>query len=528
MKYLIDIGSSTIKVYQQENNQVTQVVARTFDFKDDFDSLRGLSEDNTSKLFSFFDELINRFSLSRSNTKLYATGIFRDILNKQAFIEDFYVQTRLFFNIISHDLEAFYLEKAWIGKWSGDSTLLVINIGGKTTELVIYDKHNAIERKMLSIGVGTIRKKYEKDINDVYSTVSLTDVMHFIKNELPPAEKKIDTAIYTGGELTYMQIAGYALQDNKIFTDEKHPSVIQSEDFYSQNERVFSEITLESLRGMMPSNPDWMKGARACSALAQAICMHYQIDTIVPSDSNLIDGVNVQELRNIVVCPSDNDKTTKLIKYLEERNVRLNMREKTVKDSSYKNLATSLISRIRHQLPARSRKLVICGSFNKHLDDIRLLINELKKLDICVVSPRNTDVVGSENGFVLFKDDIIKNHCTWSVEAQHLKAIEESDCVIVCDFDGYIGTKTSLEIGYAKRCGVPVIYIQEILMHQAFDGADCIVVCNYGDKVDSRVAYEIGYAYKCGVKIVFLEDNAIVDDFDIPSEIGLLNINNLE
>jgi hypothetical protein len=41
----------------------------------------------------------------------------------------------------------------------------------------------------------------------------------------------------------------------------------------------------------MPENPTWMHGARGCSALAQAIFEHYKIDQIVPSNSNLIDGV---------------------------------------------------------------------------------------------------------------------------------------------------------------------------------------------------------------------------------------------
>jgi hypothetical protein len=34
-----------------------------------------------------------------------------------------------------------------------------------------------------------------------------------------------------------------------------------------------------------------MYGARACSAIAQAICEKYNIITIIPSDSNIINGV---------------------------------------------------------------------------------------------------------------------------------------------------------------------------------------------------------------------------------------------
>lgn len=417
MQYLIDIGSSTIKVYERTEGEVRLLMAKTFDFKDGFEPARGLSDSNKEKVYTFFAELSARFSLSRCNTKLYATGIFREILDKQVFVEEFYARTRLLFNIVSHDLEAFYLEKAWLGKFAGHGALLVINIGGKTTEL-IFCRDSIIDRKLLSIGVGTILQKYTS-INKEYSSVSLSELVDFIREELPQIDEEFDTAIHTGGELTYMQIAGYALQKNTLFSDNKHPSIIKIDDYCAQNQRVFSDIRIADLRNMMPSNPDWMNGARACSALAQAICIHYRVKTIVPSDSNMIDGVNVQEAKSVVVC----------------------------------------------------------GSYNKHLDTISELTEKLKNCGIEVLSPKNTDVVGTERGFVLFKDDNLVNHCTWSIEALHLKAIEACDIVIVCNFDSYVGTKTALEIGYA---------------------------------------------YKCGKKVIFLNDNAIVEDFDIPSEINML------
>jgi hypothetical protein len=393
------------------------VMAKTFDFKDGFVPASGLSGSNIEKLYSFFSEISSRFSLSRCNTKLYATGIFREILDKQSFVEDFFTQTGLLFNIVSHDLEAFYLEKAWIGRVADHGPLLVINIGGKTTELIFY-RNGMIGRKLLSIGVGTILQEYSS-INEEYSPISLDRIVDFIRGELPKIDEEFNTAIYTGGELTYMKIAGYALQKNSVFSDNKHPYLIKIDDYCHQNQRVFSNITLTELRNMMPKNPDWMNGARACSALAQAICLHYQVKEIIPSDSNMIDGVDIQEARSVVIC----------------------------------------------------------GSFNKHLKLISELIDTLNEFGIDVLSPKNTDVVGNENGFILFKNDNIINHCTWSVEALHLKAIELCDMVIICNFEGYVGTKTALEIGYA---------------------------------------------YKCGKKIIFLEENEIVDDFDIPSEVNIL------
>ena len=230
--------------------------------------------------------------LSEGDTKIYATGIFRDIKDKELFVKEFFEHIQLTIYIISHEEEAQYLEKAWTNKWASDDLLLVINIGGKTTELIIYDQQKIIKRSMLNVGVGTILKRYPV-INDEYSKILLTDIVEEIKKELPQLSMSIETAIYTGGELTYMQVAGYPLDKNYIFSDETHPFSIKIEDFSVRNDELFYSVSIDTLRSMMPDNPDWMNGARACSALAQAICEHFDISVIIPSDSNLIDGINI-------------------------------------------------------------------------------------------------------------------------------------------------------------------------------------------------------------------------------------------
>lgn len=418
LKYLIDIGSSTIKVYTKQEYKVSLVKTKSFSFKDGFSPSSGLSDSNKELLYRFFEELVECYSLNRCNTKIYATGIFRDIQNKQSFIEEFYTRTRFFFNIIAHDLEAFYLEKACIGACSYNGPILIINIGGKTTELLFYNNGSIVGRELLSIGVGTILNAFPL-INSDHSSVSLEEIVAFVVTQLPKNDLPYTTAVYTGGELTYMRTVGYPLTKNTTFEDSNHPMMIMANDYYDHNQQIFSRICLSELRQLMPGNPSWMDGARGCSAIAQAICIHYGVRIIIPSDSNMVDGINIQEAKSVVIC----------------------------------------------------------GSFNKHLVAISKLIDRLKKQGIKVLSPRNTDIVGSEKGFLLFKDDNVVNHCTWSVESFHLQAIEECDFIIVCNFDSYIGTKTALEIGYA---------------------------------------------YKCGKKIVFFEENSIIDDFDIPSEIELL------
>lgn len=418
MYYLIDIGSSTIKVYERSKGMISLLLSRTFDFKFEFEPSSGISKTNKDALFALFDELSLRYSLNKSNTKIFATGIFRDIQYRQNFIEEFYTHTGLYFNIISHELETFFLEKALIGAYTNDADVLVINIGGKTTELLFYSNSILVDKKMLDYGVGTILKKYPA-INDNYSHIELSKIISEVYSVLPIVKTTPKIAFYTGGELTYMQIAGYFLQKNTIFADSNHPYQISYEDFCVRNTQIFRQVSIDSLRNLMPENPAWMNGARPCSAIAQAICSFYSIETIIPSDVNLINGVITQE----------------------------------------------------------ARTATICGSFNRNLQNVTKLIGILQEHGISVLSPQSTEIAGIKNGFLLFDGDNMINNCTWSVESIHLQAIENSDIIIVCNCRDYIGTKTSMEIGYA---------------------------------------------YKCGKKIVFIEDNITVKDFDLPSEVGLI------
>lgn len=430
--YLIDIGSSTIKVYEQLYNTVLLIDQKTFDFKDGFSRDTGLSAYNKSQLMYYLTNLSAKYSLTNRNTKLYATGVFRDITCPKPMIEDFFKETGLYFNIISHDLEAFYLEKAWINNRCKDiKRMVVINIGGKTTELLLCEMGKVVDRpQKLPIGVGTVLKKHP-EINENYSAYDLSSLVKEIGEEidslLPNNTSKFNVAVYTGGELNYMKCADYPLIHNSFFDDVKHPYMIKTIDYFRRNDDIFSKISLEELKEMMPRNPEWMGGARACSAIAQAIMKHYMVDIVIPSDSNLIDGVNVQEAKNVVIC----------------------------------------------------------GSFNKHLNQIERLIQKLKDNGISVLSPRSTEVIGSEEDFILFKDDVVENHNTWSVEELHLKAIDQCDFVIACNFENYIGISTT---------------------------------------------FELEHAYRVNKKIVFIEDNEIADSFGkrinvypMPCEVGILN-----
>jgi exopolyphosphatase/pppGpp-phosphohydrolase len=399
-RILIDIGSSTVKVYNYFQNQLKLLLQRSLHFKEGFDPEGEISSENKKELF----ELLEAIKEENKNTpiRLYATGIFRKLApeTKVNFIDEVFLRTGLYFNIIDQDLENFYLEMALVGKCNLNEPLLLINIGGGSTELVVMYGKEAIERVNLDFGVGKILTDFPQ-INDEFSRVKLTDIVNYVKNLLPPIQNKPKIAFYTGGELTYMKLVNYPLKKNNLFEDEDHPFLIELEDFKNKNREIFEKISLKELENLMPENPKWMHGARPCSAIAQAICEKYNIEKIIPSDSNIINGIVRQEFRHVTLS----------------------------------------------------------GSFRKHLDYILEIKKKLETKGVIVLSPRFTVPKTPGVEFVVFQGE--EGLSPLELERYRLNSIKNSDALIVCDPNGYVGASALLEIGFAHSLGKRIIFTEK-------------------------------------------------------------------
>lgn len=399
-RLLIDVGSSTVKVYEQAPLLVSLLLTRSIPFKTEFDPAKGVSESAKKELYELIAEIKDKNS--DKPIKLFATALFRKMEpeTKKVFVDEFFLRTGLYFNIIPQELESFYLQVALVGKYQVNKPVLLINIGGGSTELLVMYGKEAIETKSIDLGVGNVLTEFPK-INDQKSGVSLDAVVKFVSQKLPELDNKVKTTLYSGGELTYMQLAKYNLQDNKLFKDEDHPSVITLKDFSSKNKEIFEKISLKDLEELMSDNPTWMHGARACSALAQAICDKYGVETIIPSNSNLVNGAARQELRHVVIS----------------------------------------------------------GSFRKHLEYILKVKKQLVENGTEVLSPRFTEPKNPGEEFVVFSGE--EGMSPLELERHHLRSIEECDALIVCDPDGYVGASALIEIGYAQSLGKRIIFVEK-------------------------------------------------------------------
>ncbi len=294
MKYYIDLGSSTIKVYCYEE-VLTLKEERSIHFKDGFDSNVGFSKINDAEVIKYFKELKEKYNFEYERVFIYATGMFRkmDSMVQDKYIKLFNDELDLHLTVLSHGLENYYLGKALESDYNRKK-VMIINMGGKTTELVTFENNIITKRHNLDIGVVDILNEFS-DINEEIAKCKIEDINDFIlqKIENIDLDNDYDCAIFTGGEERFEKLTNYNLVPNTLFDDNIHKYMVSYDDYIKQTSEVFysEKYTLTKLHELMPGNPKWMDGARAGAVLPINLFIKGNIKYIIPSDLNLINGV---------------------------------------------------------------------------------------------------------------------------------------------------------------------------------------------------------------------------------------------
>ncbi len=290
--YYIDLGSSTIKIYSYENI-LKLLEEHSIYFKNDFDAEKGISKKNLDELCNYFEEIKSKYDLQYYNTHIYVTGIFRNLIpeRKLELVKMFNDKFDLHFNIISHGIENYYLAKAMENDYNNNK-VLIINMGGKTTELVTYLGKKVTNSTNINVGVADLLNRFEK-VNEELSGNSVEEMEEFVLGKISEIQfdQDYDCAIFTGGEERFELLTGFNLVENTLFNDNIHKYMLSLEDYIKGTEKVFYNVTMQKLYELMPSNPKWMDGARSGAIIPLAIFKKANIKWIIPSDLNLINGV---------------------------------------------------------------------------------------------------------------------------------------------------------------------------------------------------------------------------------------------
>lgn len=109
------------------------------------------------------------------------------------------------------------------------------------------------------------------------------------------------------------------------------------------------------------------------------------------------------------------------------------------------------------------RKVVVCGSFQQHLQDIGAIMTILQNHNIEVLSPWTTKVVPETLGtdFILLEGQVLINkRDAWRHKYIHMDKFRQSDAVIVCNPDGLIGRGTMFEFGFMVAISKRIIFTE--------------------------------------------------------------------
>lgn len=229
---------------------------KVYEFKE-----KGISTENCMELLNYFKQLKGKYQMMYENTHIFVTGIFRELTNqkKMELVKLFNQEFDLHFNIISHGIENYYLGRAMENDYN-NKKVLVINMGGKTTELVTINQNKITERQNLKIGVADLLDKFSK-ANESISKVSIEEVQELVKEKLNGVsfQENYNCAIFTSGEERFELLTGFPLEKNTLFEDGIHKYMIDINQYIEASKKVFFEITLEQLYDLMPQNPKWME-----------------------------------------------------------------------------------------------------------------------------------------------------------------------------------------------------------------------------------------------------------------------------
>lgn len=289
MKYCIDIGSSTIKVYKNEEEKFNLLEKQSIHFKEYFSEEEGISRKNYRELMIYIKQMVQKYELSNENCNIYATGIWRKISNEQfEMLRADFSEIGLIFNVILQEAETMYFENG-IREIYNSSKALMVNIIGKTTELIVSDKGNVILKKNLKIGVTEILNNFP-EINAENCKVKIEDILNYVLEVLKDEKMNFncDLGIFIGGEFKTKKIVKYNLVPNGIFHDGIHEYLISYKDFESKNKELLEKISLADLYLLMESNKKWLEGAKASSILAQAIFKKAKVKYVIPADLKVV------------------------------------------------------------------------------------------------------------------------------------------------------------------------------------------------------------------------------------------------
>lgn len=292
---VIDLGSSTVKltvcnIDADKSINVLHKKSITVNLAEGFFENNELQRRAMARTFeAVIDCQKEALTFGVLDIKAVGTGVLRKASNLEKFMSQIREKTDLDLRVLSAKDEAGLINEAVVGSFKNENLrLTVINAGGGSTA-IIFNSNKQVKYYSLPLGISDLNEKFtnEYPIPEAKYEEMKKHILQLLKQNI---EKPIKSRImvYTGGELDYMIATGFPLEDFGLSLS--HPKKISLRKFrnYAAKMRLMKQ---EELYAFMPANPKWMNGAVASNTILETIAEFLGVETIVPSNKNINDGV---------------------------------------------------------------------------------------------------------------------------------------------------------------------------------------------------------------------------------------------
>lgn len=284
-KIVIEVGSTATKIDLFNKNEIKHLETYVIFFKSNYAKQHKLDVEDVKKLI----DKVKKYQTKYKNIYVCETSIFRTLTQEQKkeFLQQFYSETKIEFDIISQEKEN---ELTVLGATKKVTSKVAVFVGGGgSTEIAIYE--NGIKEMVnTKMGVIDIMNQYP-DLAEDLATTDLETIKKIVKEKLKLPRQKADTLILAGGGHLYFGLnSGFNYVDNNLYEDVLQPIMMPIEMRKQDTERYYKEISLDEIRKKV-DNPDWWYATRGMTAFVLAVAEQIGAKYIVPTDISMVYGL---------------------------------------------------------------------------------------------------------------------------------------------------------------------------------------------------------------------------------------------
>lgn len=336
-KFVIFVGKKTVNgmCFQKDSNPIS-FPQRTLDEEDteEFFKSNELNDDYLNKLIEVINSFISVFKeigCDLEEISIYTASEFGASLSENDII---YLKMKIFKEtgvhsfVLTKELEQLYIrnivpscQKArYIVRIMSTATIIYsINEKGEMKSFRFEKLGTAIISTLLQ-GIKSVRKTItnemeESVIRDCIDKLK-RKILKTIQNE--QIDLNLDTAIYLGGEIDFLQALNYSLEKNDVFQDEEHEYAMSYDSFYEQSiEKVLKKSQADLNSEAVYLELSWKEGIKPCTLIAIALFQVLGVKTIIPSNKKEFYGMHYKNFEKIVVTGSKKVNGAEIEEWIE-------------------------------------------------------------------------------------------------------------------------------------------------------------------------------------------------------------------